>query len=242
MKALKEYALQQLRLEFEQVVYPCIVATSGVAVFAATAATGPAIAIMVGGGLVAAATPQCAGGIKRLHELQLIYNDPPDLDFGTIVPIRPTARPAFAVPSCADVKGAERRFCRRFGKALVRHAAKDDRATAVAEALRTTVEKAVGAFEAEDDGALKRQLRAAGKRRKQLDAALRARGKAGRKLAALLRDVGTASLTETEFTDGSTAALARLGEIGLAEADARTLLDATLAPRTLDQLDVLGRP
>jgi len=241
LQKLKDYALEQIRIQFAQVLYPCFVASTGVALFG-TVTTGPAIPLIVGGTLIAAGTPGCASGVKRLHDLQLIYNDPPNFDFNEITPIAPTARPSLALPSCTDFAGDDRRLCKRLGKATVRHAVKDERATAVAEALRITVEKASAAFEADEEGALKRQLKVAAKRQKQLDSALAGRGKAGAKLASVLGGVVTVSLTEAQFTGATTVVLGKLAELGLAETEARTLLGPALTPRSLDVLVVFGQP
>ena len=92
LQQLKDYARQQIRVEFEQVLYPCLVTSTGVATFISLLPTGPAIPIVVGGGLVATGGPLCAKGVARLYQLQLIYNDPPNFDFHEITRIASTRR------------------------------------------------------------------------------------------------------------------------------------------------------
>jgi hypothetical protein len=140
--------------------------------------------------MVQVATPLCASLMKRILELAKIYKDPPDPDFGAIAPVAPGTEAKIDLSSCTSLSGDERRLCRRVGKLVGRYAGKVARAEAVATALRSTVERASGALAAGDDRALKRQVRAAKKRAKQLDKARGAAAKAGQRLASALGDVG----------------------------------------------------
>lgn len=239
---VKALALEAMRAEFERVVYPCLVGSSGVSVYVGLVALGPAISIMIGGSLVAAATPACATGIRRLMQLQLIVNDPPDPNFQEVAKVPKKTKAQLDLPSCDEFSGKEKRFCRKLGKSLTKYVEKDDRVSDIAETLRITVERAVGAFQSDDEKALKKQLKAVSKRQRQLDGAKKKRARQGAKLAKVFdKEQILVELDADQFTTGSEAALEGLAEEGLPEDEARTLLDTTLDPRTLDWLSVIAR-
>jgi hypothetical protein len=193
--------------------------------------------------MLSAASPICAILVHDLIEWHKIYKDPPDFDFHRIMPIRPSARPAIDLPSCDGLDGSDRKTCRRLGKAVLRYAAKVQRVADILDALRVTIERASAAVQANDERALKKQLRAADKRGKQIEAAIRGRANAGEKVVATLTDAGvTGAVSEAQFTEISAFILARLAEQGLAEAEARTDLDSALTPSALDPVALLGEP
>jgi hypothetical protein len=215
-----------------------VTATTGLALFAI-----PGAGLAVGGVVLDLVAPLCESHVLHLIDLQRVYDDPPDFAFGTIAPITPSARTKVDASSCDAAAGDERGTCRRAAKAATRYLGKVQRVGDVAEALRITVERASAAVQAGDERALKKQLRAAGKREKQLDAALATRGRFGAKLASALNDAGvTASLTEAQFSDAAEIVLTKLAAGGLPETEARTVLGPALTPLALDPLALLGQP
>ncbi|HVH07162.1 MAG TPA: hypothetical protein VNE71_14310, partial [Myxococcota bacterium] len=240
LQAIKDGARDQARAIIRQAIYPCTTATTGLLLlFGVPLPLGPAL----GGPMIEVATPVCASLTKRLLELAKIYKDPPDPDFGTIAPVAPGTLAPLDLSSCASLSGDERRLCRRVGKLAGRYAGKVARAEAIATALRITVERASGALAADDQRALKRQLRAAKKRAKQLEKARTAAAKAGQKLASSLGESGvTGLITEAQFSEAADVVLAGLAAQGLADAEARDLLGPALTPTALDLLAVLAEP
>lgn len=237
LETLKDLALEQMRLEFSQSLAPCIYSATGVALFAV-----PAGGLAIGGVLLDIAGPLCQHYLLHIIELERVYKDPPDFDFDTIAPITPAARPPVDVSSCEQATGDERRLCRRVGKAAGKYLGKVVRVGDVAEALRITVERVTAADAAGEERAAKRQLRAAKKRGKQLEAAVAARARAGAKLASTLAEAQiTGALSEPQFAEASTNVLGRLAAQGLAEDAARAALGPALTPTAQDLLVVLGR-
>jgi hypothetical protein len=237
MQTAKERALVELRREFDQAVYPCLVATSGVPLLVI-----PGSGIPIAATLLAIAGPRCTEAVQRLADLQKTYDDPPDFDYDTIAPIAPTARPSIELPSCSEATGTERGLCRRLIKAAKQYVAKAQRVGDVVTALRTTIERASAALLAGDDRALKKQLRAAGKRQRQLDAALAARARTGGKLASVLGEAQvTGSMTQQQYVDAAFIVLGKLEEQGLPQAEVQEALGSALRPKVIDVLELLAR-
>jgi hypothetical protein len=240
LKKLKDAALERMRSLLAKAIGPCGSVGLGFTLFGVP---GPILGPVLGTGMLAASSPLCVLYVHRLAQEQMIYNDPPDFDVDTIAPIVPSARPTIDLPSCSGLTGDDRRTCRKLGKTLRKHLAKVQRADDVTVALRITVERASAALQQGNDDALARQLKAGGKREKQLAAAIAAEANAGAKVAAVLSGAGTTgAVSETQFTAAADVVVAKLVEQGLAESDARAALGLALTPTTLDLLAVLGQP
>ena len=243
VQSLKDQALVAMRAEFEQVLYPCLVNATGISIFASLLPLGSAYSLMIGGSLIAASTPACVGGIRRLMQLQLIYNDPPDPNFQEVAKVPKRTKVQLDLPSCDEFSGSEKKFCKKLGKGLTKWADKDQRESDIAETLRITVERAVGAFQSDDEKALKKQLKAMKKRERQLERASKQTAKRGEKLAKLLeKEQITIALDAEQFTDGVDETLAELAAEGWPEEDAREVLGETLDPRALDWISAISAP
>ena len=235
----KDLALQQLQADFEQALYPCLTANTGLVLFFSV---GPTIGPVIGGTMAAAAGPLCVSLLRRIIDLQKIYEDPPDFDFHRIAPIGRSARGSVELPSCRGLKGEDKRICTRLAGAVRGYVKKVEKAGAVVESLRITFERAAGAHIAGDDKAYDKQVRAAEKRAKQLESALEAKQKAGAKLAEVLAEAqATAPLTEEQYADAAEEILAELAAGGLAEAAAAEALGDTLTPKAVDLIALLAQ-
>jgi hypothetical protein len=240
LMAAKERALRQMRSDLQQALYPCVVANTGVVVFYAG---GIAVGPIVGGTMIAAATPQCVSLIQRIIDLQKTYQDPPDPDYQRVAPIPHRRKPSFELPGCKGLPRDEKRFCKRLGTAVRAYVRKVEKVTDVVESLRVTVERASGANDAGDDKALAKQTKAAVKRVKQMETALARKARAGEKLAALLAEQGvTAPVDETDCSEGADTVLGALAEAGLPDAEARSALGPALDPVALDLVTLFPEP
>jgi hypothetical protein len=236
----KELALEQMKKDFEQGLYPCLTGTTGLALFFSAGVT---IGPIVGGAMAAAAGPQCVSLVRRIVDLQKIYEDPPDFDFHRVAKVARSARGAVELPSCKGLARADKRVCTRLASAVRGYVKKVEKATAVVESLRITFERAAGAHIAGEARAFDKQVRAAGKRAKQLDAALEQKARAGAKLAAVLAEAEATALLDAEgYAEAAAALLAELVAAGLPEEDAAEALGDALTPKAVDLVALLAQP
>ncbi|GEM_PF-1986659 len=235
----KKDALEQMKLEFEQALYPCLVAASGTVVIGVG---GIAVGGIVGTVLLGVGTPLCAVHIAALQDLQKVYNDPPDPAFQRPVHVRPIAVPSLELPSCSGLRGKDRATCRRLEALAKRYAAAVERVKAVATALATTADRLSSANAAGNAKAAKKQAKQAALLIRRLKSAVRARGHAGAKLAALLRAAGIdGTLTASQTSAAVDAVLARLASQGIPVDTARRLLGSATTPAPVDVLATLGQ-
>jgi hypothetical protein len=236
----KKDALQSMRLEFEQALYPCLVASTGLVLIGGLG--GVVIGPIIGSTLLGSAGSLCLVHLTALQFFQKIYKDPPDPAFHHFAHVRPAAAPALTLPSCNGLKGKDRATCRKL-EALVKHyATAAQHVTDVATALSTTADRFSAAMAAGDTKAAKKQERFADKLDRRLHAAVHARSRSGAKLAALLRKAGVSgTLTASQTSDAVDAALAALAQAGLPEETARALLGSALMPPPVDVLATFGK-
>lgn len=235
----KKDALAQMKIEFEQALYPCLVAASGTVV---VGVGGLVIGPIIGSTLIGVGGSLCAVHIAALQLLQKIYNDPPDLAFGRLAHVRPTAAPSLTLPSCSGLHGKDRTTCRRL-EALAKHyAVAVERVKDAATALSTTANRFGAANAAGNARDVKKQERAARKLVRRLQSAVRARGRAGAKLAALLRAAGVSGrLTASQTSNAVDAVLTALAQAGVPEDTARALLGSATTPGAVDVLATFGK-
>ncbi len=235
---IKQLALQQMRRELAQALAPCLTAGTAVSLFALGTP-----GVLAGRLVFAPAAGICARIVQHLVDLQKVYDDPPAPSYTKVAPITSTGSPSLDLSPCKELTGPPRRLCRKLGSAAQRHVAKLFHVGDVITSLRTAIERASAASQANDQKAIKRQVTAAGKRSTQLAAAFAARAKAGAKVAAILRDAGTTgSLDEAQFTEAASIVLDDLAAVGLPASAAQAVLGPALTPRTIDLVDLLGQP
>jgi hypothetical protein len=235
----KRDALLQMKLELQQALYPCVIASTGIIVFATpgSIAVGP----IVGTTMFGVAAPVCVNILKTIQDLKMVYDDPPDPAFDRIAHVAPAARPVLDLPSCTALQGKDRALCKRLGRAVTHWVGAVGHVSDVAAAPATTANRLGAASAAGDAKASKKQTRAANKLANRLDAAVNARARAGMKLAAVLGAAQTTgALSDSQSAQAVDAVLTGLAGQGLAEEDARAVLGEALAPGTVDVVTTLG--
>src|SRR5262249_4640621 len=151
--------------EFEQALYPCLVASTALVVVPlGGVAAGP----IIGSVLLGSAGSLCAVHVAALIIENKIYHDPPDPAFHRLAHVRPAAAPALSLPSCSGLHGKERATCRKLEALMKRYAAAAQHVSDVATALSTTANRFSAANAAGDAKAASKQERAAAKLVKRL--------------------------------------------------------------------------
>jgi hypothetical protein len=185
-EAVRDAALQGLRLTLSQAIYPCLTASTGAIVFGAL---GLAIGPIVGSTMVTVAAPACAQLIARLHSLVRVYDDPPVPRYRTVARVGRTRPPSLHFARCPRSPVSTARFCQHLHAVALAWLAALDHTTAVDATLATTVGRESAAAHAHNKTALARQRRAALALLPKLRAALRSETSAGQALARRLRSV-----------------------------------------------------
>ena len=236
----KREALVLMQRVFEQALYPCLVASSGVAVLA----TPPlAIGAIAGATMLGVASPLCAEHVKTLIMLQTAYNDPPDPEYTKRVRVAPASKPALDLPACTTPTKKDRASCGRIRRFVTRYVVAVVRTTNVSTALATTANRYGAAVAAGDTTAASRQSRYADALAHRADLLARTRAKAGGRVAAALRSIGTTgTLSDAQSAEAVGVVLSTLAGQGVTQETSRALLRDALMPGAVDVPSILEQP
>lgn len=234
----KQAAVEQMRSELQQSLYPCLVATTGLVVFF----TPPlAVGATAGALMISVATPACAQHVTTLTQLQQVYNDPPDPSYHALARVQPAAKPSVDLPSCDVDAKSERSACRKLQKSTLRWLKAVTRVTNVATALATTGNRYASAVAAGDARATKKQSKHASKLSRRLEKMRDKRAVAGGKVADILRDIGVSgALTAEQSRQGAEATLTQLALQGVNTDETRSVVGAPSAQGPIDILRVIA--
>jgi hypothetical protein len=236
----KKDAFEQMKLELQQALYPCVVAATGLSTIGLG---GIVVGPIIGTVLIGSAGSLCSVHLAALILEQRIYQEPPDLAFHRIAPVVRTTPPSLELPACTASSPRDRAFCRRLERLMKRYVAAAQHVTDVTTALSKTANRYGGAVAASDAKAANKQKRYADKLTRRVKTAAKARARVGAGIAALLRSAGVSGmLTDAQTAQAVDVVLADLAGQGLPEDQARALLGSALMPGALDVLTVLGQP
>ena len=237
-QAVRDGALEQMKLELTRAVYPCLTASTGLVVFGAVPLpAGP----IVGSTLVAVAGPICARMLATLKSLELVYNDPPVDDFTVAATVSNDPPPVVTMPPCPPDPPAIAGTCADIQSAALDYLAQTQNVSNVAAALETTVGRESAAATANDSASVTLQQQTALNLLPQLGATIANRRTSGARLAATL----TAAGTKIKFTSKQTAQaysqiLKSLAAAGIPEKAIRDALAKALKPVPIDALKALS--
>jgi hypothetical protein len=195
---LKDLARKDFRAAFKDAEGPCLHLAEGIgveatgAVWLGTSATVPG-GIPAGGAVIAtgevmtaASAPLCAAKIGRLLDDYKVFADPPDANYWQLAaPARASAAPDVAA-GCRHVSGKAHAFCLHLASLVAKLTRAAGQTTAVDDALVTTVNRASGAKQANNQAALQLQLAHATKLERNLHSDLAAEASLGRQIRKLL--------------------------------------------------------
>ena len=213
----------------------------GTALWASTIgeATAPA-ALVPASVLISAGTPLCVTYAKRIADDIAIANDPPAGDVDTIAKPKPTPSSADAatqLASCDSQPADQQAFCGQLRAAAADEIAAAQKVTAVADALRSTVDRETKARKAHRSSALKRQERAGNKLVTQMQAAILAEDATWRKIGMLLSAQGlTGHFTAPQDSVAIGVLLGQLKADGISAGTVKRLSAGALVASAVDLL------